>query len=778
MVKTKQSTKPVAVSRSAGTASSTESRTASGTAAKTISKTDVVKKTKVAAKKTDEGAATRRVSVKKEPKAKTTSTIKQTKEVKETKKTVTPREKKKATPVPVAEKQESTAVASTPLPVKKREIPTPKTKSVRPSVARKQKTEPTSVDIQTQAAAKVSVPVHEETIVHPAQVEPVAAHVQAQEKEEEKVKLPKRVIKVNESLSVKLLSEKLGVEVSTLIKKFMSMGVLATINQRLDFETASLIADEYGCELEFVPMYGDVLLKEADEEATGPQEARPPVITIMGHVDHGKTSLLDTIRNSNIAGKEAGGITQHIGAYRVKAGNKELMFLDTPGHEAFTAMRARGVKVTDIVVLVVAADDGVMPQTIEAIDHAKAANVPIVVAVNKIDLPGAQPERVKQELSHYGLIPEAWGGKTIFVEVSAKKNIGIDTLIEMLALQADILELTAIAQGNARGVIIEAKLDKRRGAVATVLVRKGILKKGDAFVAGGAFGKIRIMMDDHGQVVNSATPAVPVEILGFNGVPLAGDTFYVVETEKEARNIAERRRMAFREEKLARRKHITLEELHHEMKHGVIKDLKLIIKADVRGSVEALRDSLERMSNSEIRVLVIHSGVGTVNESDILLAAASDAVVISFNVPVGNTVNILAEREGVDVRSYNIIYNVVNDVKAAMEGLLEPDYKDVMIGKAQVRKLIMIPKIGAIAGCMVLEGKITRGDCARLLRDGAVAYEGKIGSLKRFKDDVKEVEKGYECGITLDQHADVKEDDVIEIFKKEKVARRLESVKS
>jgi translation initiation factor IF-2 len=592
-------------------------------------------------------------------------------------------------------------------------------------------------------------------------------------KQEEK---PKQIIKVNESLTIKLLSEKLNVNVIDLIKKLMGLGILATINQRLDFDTAELIAEDYGYSLEFEPVFEEEAIKEVEDKNLE-YKTRPPVITIMGHVDHGKTSLLDAIRETNVAGKEAGGITQHIGAYKVKAQNKELIFLDTPGHEAFTAMRARGVKVTDIVVLVVAADDGVMPQTIEAIDHAKAGNVPILVAINKMDLPAADPNRVKQELSNHGLLPDSWGGNTVYVEVSARKKMGLDTLIEMLLLQAEMLELKAPYTSKARGTIIEAKLDKQRGAVATVLIQKGTLHKGDSFVVGSAYGKIRMMVDDKRNIVNEATPSIPVEILGLNGVPQTGDVLVVVNNEKEARDISEKRRKVFREEKLSRQKHITLEELHTEIKEGKIKDLNIVIKADVRGSVEALRDSLERMSTNEVRVKVIHNGVGAVSESDILLAAASNAVIICFNTNPSSIVKSIAEREGVDIRIYNIIYDAVNDIKAAMEGMLEPDYKDVITGKIEVRKIINVPKIGKIAGSMVLEGKVIRGEFARLYRGGSVIYDGKISSLKRFKDDVKEVEKGFECGVNLDKFDNFQEKDIIEVYTKQKVARRLDSPK-
>ncbi|MFH1715235.1 MAG: translation initiation factor IF-2 [Elusimicrobiota bacterium] len=606
----------------------------------------------------------------------------------------------------------------------------------------------------------------------PAEKEVTKEYTKAVTEEVKPEIIEKKIIKVNETLTVKTLSEKLGIEVTDLIKKLLSLGTLATINQRLDFDVASLVAEEYNSVIELVPLYGDI---DEEEEKEGIVSPRPPVVTIMGHVDHGKTTLLDTIRKSNIVDKEAGGITQHMGAYRVHKNGNEIIFLDTPGHEAFTAMRARGVKVTDIVIIVVAADDSIMPQTVEAIDHARAAGVPIIVAINKIDVPGANVEKVKQDLMRYKLVPEDWGGQTICVEISAKKNIGIDGLIEMIILQSEMLELKASYEGKARGVVVEAKMDKKRGAVAAVLIQKGTLRIGDSFVTGSAYGKVRFMVDDLGASHNEATPSIPVEVLGLNGIPLAGDKFIVVSDEREARYISEQRKDMFREEKLARKKHITLEELHKEIEEGKAKECNIILKADVRGSVEALRDSLEKMSNNEIKLGVIHSGVGAANESDIILAAASNAIVICFSAPPSAGILAAAEREGVDIRSYSIIYEVISDIKAAMEGLLEPDYKEVVTGKAEVRKIIAIPKIGRIAGSMVTEGKVIRGDFVRVYRGNAKLFEGKIQNLKRFKDDVKEVDKGYECGISIEGYQELAERDVLEFYHKEKVARRLEA---
>jgi translation initiation factor IF-2 len=595
-----------------------------------------------------------------------------------------------------------------------------------------------------------------------------------QSEEDKKIASEKEnVITISEALTVNFLAQELKVPGTKIITKLMSMGVLATLNQKLDFDTAVLIASEYGYELEFAKIDDNDLINDDEEYAESDYKSRPPVITIMGHVDHGKTSLLDVIRKTDVVSGEAGGITQHIGAYQVNTKQGVLTFLDTPGHAAFTAMRARGVQVTDIAVIVVAANDGVMPQTIEAIDHAKAGSVPIIVAINKIDLPDANPDKVMQELSSHGLVSEEWGGTTIMVKISAKTNTGIDTLLEMLALQAEMMELKAICKGRAKGVVIEAELNKKRGAIATVLLQKGVLKKGDIFISGTSYGKVRELIDDKDRRLKEVYPATPVEVLGFNGVPESGDIFMVIEDEKEAKKIVDKRKEVLREERLSRRKLITLEDLNDRMQAGEVKDLKVIIKADVRGSVEALKDSLERLGNDEIKLIVLHSGTGSVNESDIMLAAASDAIIISFNVDLPNTIKSIVEKEGVEVREYKIIYEAIEEIKNAMEGLLDPEIQAEFIGRSEIRQIINIPKLGVIAGCMVTDGKMERGSLVRVIRDGKEVFKGKMDVLKRFKDNVKEVDKGFECGISLIDFNDYHENDIIEAFKEKKVLRKL-----
>jgi len=583
------------------------------------------------------------------------------------------------------------------------------------------------------------------------------------------VPLPK--IKIDESITVSGLASKMNVRPAELIKKMMMSGILLTINQRVATDVASVVAGEFGYDVEVVPLYGAV--EEEVEDDKSKLIHRAPIVTIMGHVDHGKTSLMDAIRLSNVVASEAGGITQHIGAYKVKTPGGEIVFLDTPGHEAFTAMRARGAQVTDIVVLVVAADDGVMPQTIEAIDHARAANVPIIVAVNKIDMPAANVQKVKQELSNQNLQPEAWGGKTITVEVSAKKRIGIEKLLELILLQAEIMELKANPKRPALGVIVEAKISSKQGPVATVLIKTGTIKIGDYFVAGTSYGKVRAMHNAQGKRLFEAGPSTPVEIMGFQFAPQSGDKFFVVNDEKAARNISEIRQQSRRDEKLSRRKHLTLEDFHKNRISGKAKELALILKADVRGSVEVLRDSLEKLSTADVALKIIHAGIGGINDSDVILAAASDAVIIGFNVRSETTALALAQREEVEIKTYRIIYEAINDIKAAMEGLLDPDKKEVYVGRARVLKTFKVAKVGTIAGCLVIDGKISRTGGARLLRDNAIIYEGKLSSLKRFKDDIKEVEKGFECGTMLENFGDIKEGDVIESFAIELVKRKL-----
>ena len=588
-------------------------------------------------------------------------------------------------------------------------------------------------------------------------------------------KASKRVVKITEAITVGDLARAIGVKFGEVIRKLMDMGMMATVNQVLDVDTATLVAAEFDYSVENVALNVESLLESSAEEGqeTGEKLPRPPVVTIMGHVDHGKTSLLDAIRQTNVTAGEAGGITQHIGAYSVEVADRHVTFLDTPGHEAFTAMRARGTKVTDLVVLVVAADDGVMPQTQEAIDHARAAGAPIIVAVNKIDKPGANLERVTRDLANHGLAPEAWGGDTIVVPVSAKTKEGIPQLLEMLLLQSDVLELGANASRRARGAIVEAKLDRGRGPVATVLVQEGTLKVGDAFVCGVEYGRVRAMIDDCGRKLESAGPSTPVEILGLTGVPAAGDTFVAVADEAKARQVAEHRRAKQRESELATTSKVSLEDLYQQIQSGGVKELKVVLKADVQGSVEAIRDALTRLSTDEVKLIAIHASVGGINESDVLLAAASNAIVIGFNVRPESKAADLAAREGVDIRLCNVIYEVVNDVRDALEGLLEPTLRERVVGKVEIRQLFTIPNIGRVAGCFVTEGKVVRGGRARLVRDHVVVHEGKIATLRRFKEDAREVVTGYECGLTLENFSDVKEGDVVEIFEIEEVARHL-----
>lgn len=584
----------------------------------------------------------------------------------------------------------------------------------------------------------------------------------------------KKVVKVQEGCTIKEFAEVMGQKVGDVIKKLMAMGVMATQNMPMDMDAAMLLADAYGVKAEVASIESaeDVLEEKADE--TEVKVARPPVVTIMGHVDHGKTSLLDAVRTTNVVSREAGGITQHIGAYQVTLNDRDITFLDTPGHAAFTAMRARGAQVTDIVVLVVAADDGVMPQTREAINHAKAANVPIIVAINKIDKPDAKPDRVRQELSEFELISEEWGGQTIFCEVSAKQKTGIEHLLEMILIQADVLELKANADKMARGTIIEAKLDKGRGPVATVLVQSGMLKAGDIFVTGVQFGRVRALINDKGERVEKAGPSVPVEVIGFSGVPLAGERFVVLEEERKARQIAEIRQAKLRSTEMASMKKVTLEDLHTQIQDGMVKELNIVLKADVSGSAGAIVDSLEKLSTPAVKLKVIHSSVGAITETDVMLAAASNAIIIGFSVRPEPKATDLAQREGVDVRLYNIIYNAIDDIKAAMEGLLEPTLKERILGRAQVRETFHVSKVGTIAGSYVLDGVMTRqNDGVRVLRDNVLVFEGKLSSLKRFKDDAREVQAGYECGIGVENFNDIKVGDVIEAFVIDKVAGKL-----
>lgn len=578
-------------------------------------------------------------------------------------------------------------------------------------------------------------------------------------------------IVTGETIIIKDLAERIGKPASDIIKKLLLLGIFATINQEIEFDTAQLIASEFGVELELKldKSFEDALVEEHEEDDAASLIQRPPIVTIMGHVDHGKTSLLDKIRNTHVTQGEAGGITQHIGAYQIELNDRFITFLDTPGHEAFTSMRARGAMVTDVAVLVVSADDGVMPQTIEAIHHAQAAKVPIVVAINKIDKPAADPERVKRELMEHGLVCEEWGGDTVCAPVSAKTGEGIDQLLEMILLVADMQELGANPNRQARGAIIEAQLDKGRGPVATVLVQNGTLRVGDAIVAGIAHGRVRAMMDDLGHRVHEAGPSQPVEVIGFSEVPDAGDVMFVVEDDKLTRQVAQERKDKIKAQRLKAISKVSLEDFFSKIAEGEMKDLILIVKADVQGSVEAVCQSLEKLSNEEVRVRVIHSGVGAIKESDIMLASASGAIIIGFNVRPEAMARAAAEREKVDIRLYRVIYTAIEDVQKAMKGMLAPVFKEVVLGHVSVRNIFKVSDIGTIAGCYVTDGKVLRAAQVRVLRDSVVLFEGKIGSLKRFKDDAKEVASGYECGMSIDNFNDIKVDDVFEIFTQEEV---------
>ncbi|WP_419185668.1 translation initiation factor IF-2 [Ferroacidibacillus organovorans] len=579
-----------------------------------------------------------------------------------------------------------------------------------------------------------------------------------------------RTIKVDGPMTVSEFAHMLRREASEVIKKLLFLGVLVTINQEIDTDTMVLVGNEFGTEVQVAAprdIEAEEMLHEVVDQET--LEHRAPIVTIMGHVDHGKTTLLDSIRETNVTASEAGGITQHIGAYQVEINHKKITFLDTPGHEAFTTMRARGAQVTDITVLVVAADDGVMPQTVEAINHAKAANVPIIVAVNKMDKPGANPDRVKQELTEHGLVAEEWGGDTIFVPVSALKREGIDTLLEMILLVAEVADLKASLSSRARGSVIEAQLDKGRGPVATILVQTGTLRVGDVVVAGNTFGKVRAMVNDRGRRVKEAYPSTPVEIVGLGDVPSAGDPFVVYDDERQARQVAERRAGRQRAEELGATSRVTLDDLYKQIQEGEVKDLNLILKADVHGSSEAVLGALQKIDVSGVRIRVLHTGVGAITESDILLASASNAIVIGFNVRPEPNAQRMGESEKVDVRLYRVIYNLIEEIEAALKGMLDPVYKEVVLGRAEIRQVFKVSKIGNIAGAMVQEGKLVRDSQARLIRGGVVIHDGRLDSLKRFKDDAREVAFGYECGLTFERFNDIKEGDIVEAYKMEVV---------
>ncbi len=733
-------------------------------------------KKKPAAKK----PAPKKTAVKKESTVKKT-TVKKTEAEKPAKKEAEKKPavkkvaaKKTTAPKTVPAKEQPKPVETKPAPVEKPVAPKPQPKPVETPAVKPAAATPAPQPAPVQKHAPAA------PVQKPAPVEkPVAPKPQPkpQPKQEEPTKPQGKVVRLIGTETVKDLAEKMNFKINDFIKKLMMMGVFATINQRLEKDMVELICSECGFSIETAEA-------ELDEETVSIMEAqddpaslkpRSAVITIMGHVDHGKTSLLDAIRSSNVVAGEAGAITQHIGAYRVRTPNGELTFLDTPGHEAFTAMRARGAQATDIVVLVVSATDGIMPQTIEAMEHAKAAGAPIIVAVNKIDLPGANVDRVKQDLAARGLVPEEWQGNTIFVEISAKKKINIDKLLEMISLQAEMMELKANPDRLGVGVILEAKRDNKRGVVATVLVQKGTMKVGDPFIVGTSYGRIRALVDENGGRYQKIGPSVPAEVLGINGEPpQVGDTLYIMESEKEARFAAEKRKLAQKEDINARRaKQVSLLNLKKdENDENTVKRLPIVLKADVQGSIEAIKDALLRIPSDEVELDIILSAPGNVNESDILLAKASNAVVICFHVDVEHKAEEEAEREGIEIRKYTIIFELLEDIKAAMEGLLEPDVVEVSLGKATIKKVMRLSS-GIISGSLVEEGKMVRGGEVKILRNGEEVGHGKIGGLKRFKDDVKEVEKGFECGILVEGFKAVAEGDIIECIKHENVTRRI-----
>ena len=581
------------------------------------------------------------------------------------------------------------------------------------------------------------------------------------------------VIEMGDTITVKELCEKLGKPANDVIKNLIFLGVMAGVNQEIDFATAEKLCEKYEVLVE--KKENEVELEAFEEDTYVVEEnlvKRPPIVTIMGHVDHGKTSLLDAIRHAKVTASEAGGITQHIGAYTVSLNGEKITFLDTPGHEAFTAMRARGAQVTDIVILVVAADDGIMPQTKEAINHCKAANVPMIVAINKIDRPGANIDRVKQELTEHGLVSEDWGGDTICVPVSAKTGENLESLLEMVLLTAEMQELTADPNRKAKGTVIEAKLDKGRGSVASLLIQNGTLNVGDSILVGSTYGRIRAMFDDRGKKIKSAGPSIPVEILGLSEVPAAGDRFIVCKDEKTARNMAELRKQKIKADSHQASNRVSLEDLYSQIQEGKVKELAIVVKADVQGSVEAIRQSLEKLSTDDVKVRVIHGAVGAITETDVTLAAASNALVIGFNVRPDGNATVQAEKENIEIKTYRIIYDAIEDVKSAMIGMLEPEYKEVVNGKAEVRMTYKISNVGTIAGCYVTDGKIVRNSEIRVIRDGIVIFESTLASLKRFKDDAKEVAKGYECGLSVEKFNDLKEGDVIESFTMEAIKRK------
>ena len=753
----------------------------------TAKKTAVAKKTKTegasagtkktAAVKVKKTAVKKTVAKDKETKTKTaTPSVTKKTPAKKTKKTVskknvekkdTVEEKIQEQQVPVQDSVSAVEQGSqTQEIVKQQPLETQKTEAPKPVQNEPEKKEQPVVDSKTQVQHQAPVqqkPQPQQPKVEPRKEEPVKT-------EPEKPALPK--ITINELITVKELAEKMNLKVGDVLRKLMTMGTLATINQRLDTDTAILLANEFGYDANLSSLYEEEEnIEESQKDDAANLLPRSPIVTIMGHVDHGKTSLLDAIRHSNVIAGEAGGITQHIGAYRVKTSTGEITFLDTPGHEAFTAMRSRGAQVTDIVILVVSAADGVMPQTIEAINHAKAANVPIIVAVNKIDLPEADPQRIRQEISNYGLLPEEWGGDTIMVDISAKQKMNIDSLLELVQLKAEMMELKANPNRRAEGIVIEAKLDHKKGTVVTMLVQNGTLRVGDNIVVGTTYGKVRAMANEYSQRFNEAIPSMPVEVLGINEPPQAGDKFIVLEHESQAREIANARKEKAKADSLKPRQHLSLLDINT----GKTKDLRIILKTDVQGSLGALCDALERMSNEEIKLDIIHKGAGSITESDVVLAAASDAMIVGFNIRPDANVEKIAEKEGVSINVYRIIYELIADIKAAMEGLLDPDTKEKIVGKAAVKQVFKLSSAGTVAGCTVIEGKAQRNVKVRLIRDNVIIFEGNPSAIKRFKDDVKEVEKGYECGISLENFSDIKVSDIMEFFTIEKTARKLET---
>ena len=685
-------------------------------------------------------AKVKTIKTKKETKKKATTTKKKVKTVTTTKKTLV-----EDTPDAKSEK----IVRKTGLKIVKHEE--------KPKEAEKK---PTSVEKKPKA--KPVKPIKKEKAAPERVTEPEQPSTEVKEEGFELVQLP-------ENIMIRDLAEELSCSPNDIIKELMSLGVMTTINQSLSFEVASKVADQRGFEVKLIKEKSSLDFEEEEEENPEDLIHRPPIVTIMGHVDHGKTSLLDAIRKTNLTNSEAGGITQHIGAYRANINDQFITFLDTPGHEAFTAMRARGAQVTDIVILVVAADDGIKPQTKEAIDHAHAGNVPILVAINKIDKHGANPEEVKKQLAEIGLLPEDWGGQTIFTEVSALQKTGIEHLLELILLQAEVMELKANPTLRPQGVVIESKVDKGRGPVATVMVQKGTLNIGQPFIVGPYFGKVRALINDKGAKTKEATPATPVEIVGMPEVPQPGDKFYVVGDERKARQYSETRLQQKRETQLAESAKITMEDLHQQIVEGKIKELNLIIKADTQGSIAAVQEAFSKLETEEIRIKIIHDGVGGITESDVLLSSASNAIIIGFNVRPTDKADTLVTREKVDMRMYSVIYEAIEDMKKALEGLLAPKFKEIILGRAEVREVFNLPKVGSIAGCHVAQGKIERNLEVRLIRDSVVVYQGKILSIRRFKEDVKEVQQGYECGLSLENFQDIKQGDVVEPFLLEEV---------